>query len=221
MLPTDGDDDSNPSHTGQSSSLHTSLSWPRLPELLLTNSHDTPTQPVLYSSPLANNVYRRSSNASKNNDTDSSSEYVSDDDAASRQKTDRNDLNEKTGSTHEKADSQVDGGSADTLVEAALDQDEAKDRHVRFPDHVAESAALVQRMLSTRGYSDGTSSAKSSHRRADSSIDMQSENSGSVLASLMKLEAQRRQQPSTSSYRSKRKKVRFSHLSHPGDKFAY
>ncbi|KAI8991885.1 hypothetical protein BDF20DRAFT_812672 [Mycotypha africana] len=65
----------------------------------------------------------------------------------------------------------LDDSAANTLVEAALDKDEAKDRHVRFQDHVMESAALVQRMLSVK---------MGRVPEADS-----------VLASLMKLEAQR------------------------------
>ncbi|KAG1446107.1 hypothetical protein G6F56_009681 [Rhizopus delemar] len=40
--------------------------------------------------------------------------------------------------------------SAGTLVEAALDQAEARERHVRFGDHIAEAGNLVQQMLGTR-----------------------------------------------------------------------
>lgn len=143
--------------------------------------------------------------------------------------------------------------SADTLVEAAMVQAQAKDRHVKFQDHVAASAALVQQMLGkTSGGPSNSSDPAATHdeighpasplHRQQSSVDRVNSNtsngsggshprrpsffyqqhrndiadstddlhisgglsltqdgdmttaaSGSVLASLMKLDAQRRQ----------------------------
>ncbi|KAG0172399.1 hypothetical protein DFQ30_010535 [Apophysomyces sp. BC1015] len=100
----------------------------------------------------------------------------------------------------------------DTLVEAALDRVDAKDRHVRFQAHVAESAALVQRMLSTRmGEENG------GRRATESTIEIQPP-SGSVLASLMKLEQQRMQPSNLSSAR--RKKLRPVSLYNLGSSFS-
>lgn len=65
--------------------------------------------------------------------------------------------------------------SANTLVEAALDKPEVEERHSSYQDHVAESAALVDRMLSQRVGPNA----------------MAPTGGGSVLSSLMKLEAQR------------------------------
>jgi hypothetical protein len=68
--------------------------------------------------------------------------------------------------------------SANTLVEAALEKPEIEERHSGYQDHVAESAAMVDRMLSQRV---GPSSVVPT-------------GGGSVLSSLLKLEAQRRQE---------------------------
>ncbi|KAF7721612.1 hypothetical protein EC973_004359 [Apophysomyces ossiformis] len=89
--------------------------------------------------------------------------------------------------------------SDNTLVEAALDQVDTKTRHIRFQDHVVESAALVNRMLSLRQHpsrhsaSENGSELFGEEEEAREEIDTQY--GGSVLASLMKLEAQRRQTP--------------------------
>ncbi|KAI9007917.1 hypothetical protein CLU79DRAFT_777507 [Phycomyces nitens] len=83
-------------------------------------------------------------------------------------------------------------GSTETLVEAALDHDEARDRHVRFPDHLAESAALVQRILSTRRGNTDDEFVPSPTNTNSTKINIQP-TGGSVLASLMKLESQRHQ----------------------------
>jgi hypothetical protein len=105
----------------------------------------------------------------------------------------------------------------DTLVEAAMDQQEAKDRHVRFTDHLTEAGNLVQNMLNSGmnspnvgGISPVHSNHASDRRHIQSPIQEDEEGSipmqkfpsnqgsyqgavgGSVLASLMKLEAQRR-----------------------------
>jgi hypothetical protein len=68
--------------------------------------------------------------------------------------------------------------SANTLVEAALEKPEIEERHSGYQDHVAESAALVDRMLSQRV---GPNSVVPT-------------GGGSVLSSLLKLEAQRRKE---------------------------
>ncbi|KAI9269812.1 hypothetical protein BY458DRAFT_184661 [Sporodiniella umbellata] len=85
-----------------------------------------------------------------------------------------------------------------TLIEAALDQAEAKERHVRFGDHITEAGNLVQRMLSTRIGNDinHTSSVEEYpdyNNESDEDSFIRPMNTGSVLASLMKLESQRRQ----------------------------
>lgn len=97
----------------------------------------------------------------------------------------------------------LDDSAAATLVEAALDKEEAKDRHVRFQDHVAESAALVQRMLSVKmghHHREPDPLAVAIQSRHDSRNEEEFElespspivgGSGSVLASLMRLEASR------------------------------
>lgn len=87
--------------------------------------------------------------------------------------------------------------SAGTLVEAALDQAEARERHVRFGDHIAEAGNLVQQMLGTRIDNDTNHSTVEEYPECKSeSIEdtfTRPVNSGSVLASLMKLEGKRRQ----------------------------
>jgi hypothetical protein len=104
---------------------------------------------------------------------------------------------------HHKTGFTLDDSAATTLVEAAMDKDEAKDRHVRFHDHVAESAALVQRMLSMKNGQHhkqdplGTMMQnRHDSRREEEEIQLDSPHrnnmgGGSVLASLMKLEAKR------------------------------
>jgi hypothetical protein len=74
--------------------------------------------------------------------------------------------------------SQLHRDSTDTLVEAALEKPEVEERHSGYQDHVAESAAMVHRMLSTRV-------------GPNSNIPT---GGGSVLTSLMKLEAQRQKE---------------------------
>ncbi|KAG0168752.1 hypothetical protein DFQ30_004385 [Apophysomyces sp. BC1015] len=86
--------------------------------------------------------------------------------------------------------------SDNTLVEAALDQVDTKTRHIRFQDHVVESAALVNRMLSLRQQQPSRqSSSESINERygEEEQGEPDGQYGGSVLASLMKLEAQRRQ----------------------------
>ncbi|KAI8578161.1 hypothetical protein K450DRAFT_248402 [Umbelopsis ramanniana AG] len=80
--------------------------------------------------------------------------------------------------------------SANTLVEAALEKPEVEERHSSYQDHVAESAALVDRMLSQRV---GPNS-------------MAPTGGGSVLSSLMKLEAQRNREHEKRQEERKRRK---------------
>ncbi|KAI9261989.1 hypothetical protein BY458DRAFT_515520 [Sporodiniella umbellata] len=88
-----------------------------------------------------------------------------------------------------------------TLVEAAMDQAEAQDRHIRFQDHVVESAALVEHMLRMRtgrpapdplqAVVSSLNSQRGNEEEEPQSSTSIPQSSGSVLASLMKLEAQR------------------------------
>ncbi|KAI8047098.1 uncharacterized protein B0P05DRAFT_566883 [Gilbertella persicaria] len=109
----------------------------------------------------------------------------------------------RSNSVHRRPSYPLEDSAANTLVEAAMDKDEAKDRHVRFQDHVAESAALVERMLSQRigpqPSAPDSLGAMMTQRYESRQTEEESEfepgptnhGSGSVLASLMKLEAQR------------------------------
>lgn len=119
---------------------------------------------------------------------------------------------------HHEAGFGLGDSAANTLVEAALDKDEAKDRHVRFHDHVAESAALVQRMLSVKMGHHHTPDPlgtmmqnRHDQHQLEEEVELQSPHStavggGSVLASLMKLEA-KRQDSTTKKKRRKSKNV--------------
>lgn len=133
-------------------------------------------------------------------------------------------------SEHEKTDSAKDDNhssvsNTDTLLEAALEREEAQDRHTRYQEHIARSAALVDRMLNdTRGSDAATNLQR--FRSSNSIVDEDpgGEESvsaglpysmngaamgagGSVLSSLMKLEAQRRQKEQQERERKKTKKV--------------
>lgn len=86
---------------------------------------------------------------------------------------------ENIGNENEDSPSALDRrDSTNTLVEAALEKPEIEERHSGYQDHVAESAALVDRMLSQRV---GPNSVVPT-------------GGGSVLSSLLKLEAQRRKE---------------------------
>ncbi|KAL7315890.1 pheromone-regulated protein prm10 [Mucor circinelloides] len=132
---------------------------------------------------------------------------------------------------HHEAGFGLGDSAANTLVEAALDKDEAKDRHVRFHDHVAESAALVQRMLSVKMGHHHTPDPlgtmmqnRHDQHQLEEEFELQSPHStavggGSVLASLMKLEAKRqdsttkkKRRKSKNTLHMKRKKNRSSSL---------
>ncbi|KAG1048429.1 hypothetical protein G6F46_007888 [Rhizopus delemar] len=104
---------------------------------------------------------------------------------------------------------ETDESNTNTLVEAAMDQAEAQDRHVRFQEHVAESAALVEHMLRMRTgqpvpapdplqtmvHNLQTYREEDDDELPQSPLTSSSggigSGGGSILASLMKLEAQR------------------------------
>ena len=136
--------------------------------------------------------------------------------------------------------------TTDELLEAALDHKEAQDRHVRFQDHVMESAALVERMLSIRDGGNPQDDRLSRRLRSNSVMDeadleggektvsspgglmmpectqhdtidsagtgsggignMGLGAGGSVLSSLMKLEAQRRRKEEEQEFKREKRK---------------
>lgn len=87
--------------------------------------------------------------------------------------------------------------STDTLVEAALDKPEVEERHSGYQDHVAESAAMVHRMLSTRV-------------GPNSNIPT---GGGSVLSTLMKLEAQRKKEEERREQKERKRREKKVNLS--------
>jgi hypothetical protein len=158
-------------------------SWPRLPQIALT-THDNVLEPL--SSKDSQQEYPENENV---NITELLTPY--------NEKNDQESYFDDVESIESKQPSLE---STTSLVEAALDKAEAKDRHVRFHDHVAESAALVQRMISVkRGNHFPNEEIPSIKKRYESDILLEENNSddntsspivgGSVLASLMKLEA--------------------------------
>ncbi|KAI7891759.1 uncharacterized protein EV154DRAFT_215922 [Mucor mucedo] len=184
---------------------HTSVTWPRLPQLALTTSQDSqtygpldfPESPsshpieVLYTDTEAGSDAELNNSAQKHRRRIS---YDEDDGSCS-------DVGSLNNDRH-KNGNQFDDSGANTLVEAALDKEEAKYRHIRFQDHVAESAALVQRMLSMksgqRQAPDALQTAmlnRHDSRNSDEEISLHQKHpnlgGGSVLASLMRLEAAR------------------------------
>ncbi|KAF7730798.1 hypothetical protein EC973_001316 [Apophysomyces ossiformis] len=174
--------------SNKTGSLHTSASWPHLPELD-HNVANTPRHPLEISSDI---------------------EYEYEEEEEDDEK--KVDLYEE-----EEKDKIGDMETTETLVEAALDHVEAKDRHVRFQAHVVESATLVQRMLSTR-----MGEAETNGRRATESTIEIHPRSGSILASLMMLEQQRLQQQSNHSAtrrKKKKKKLRPKSLYSLGSSF--
>lgn len=128
--------------------------------------------------------------------------------------------------------------SSDTLVDAVLDHRDARDRHVRFQEHVVESAALVERMLSLSGrhqspsspvnryqtkinhdaeepeddiddkLSDKGSSTATNRTTAAAAAATPGAGGGSVLSSLMRLEAQRRQKEQEYELKKQQRKAR-------------
>lgn len=210
------------SRTGSSSnrpSLIHSVSCPdNLPQLTITTSDD----PAHSAEPLQIPGTPSTTCRLDGNETDSTASTATDSESASDAESgiDEKKHNMSAPSKADKVPSN-DKDSADTLVEAALDKAEAQDRHVRFQDHVVESAALVERMLNRRGAQEDQSSERLSRKFRQNSAFNEEEMEdgdtfsnqgsrddnglssdgmafsgpmagGSVLASLMKLEAQRR-----------------------------
>jgi hypothetical protein len=212
-------------------------SWPLLPALQITTStHSNNVHHNNVISPIIDDTETTSIpiNSSSDSESSVSSEFGTSDkekdttyDVIHRDSNklvkDQKDLNRRR--------STLGGGtrkdSAGTLVEAALDQVEAQDRHVRFPEHIAEAGSLVERMLSTRRPSSNhhhhyhntieetaendlnsleRQQTHQSHTKSNSSNN-NNIGSGSVLASLMKLETQRRQPTIKRRKTIKRKKV--------------
>lgn len=125
--------------------------------------------------------------------------------------------------------------SSDTLVDAVLDHRDARDRHVRFQEHVVESAALVERMLSLSGRHQSPSSPVNRYQTKINNDTEEPEDDiddklsdkgsstatnrttaaaaggaggGSVLSSLMRLEAQRRQKEQEYELKKQQRKAR-------------
>lgn len=241
-----------------------SSSWPKIPELALTTSHDAytsfpvdiPSSPSLSSQALYNDTtfsesdrhhdhYNSNSNQRSralseentqmpNTDTESESDTEINDDVPENKRssgTIYND-NENSSKTLSQWNDQhsigfpLEDPAVTKLAEETMDKDEAKDRHVRFHDHVAESAALVQRMLSLKSGQHSNQedplgtmmqNRYDSHRDEEG-IELCSPHSdmggGSVLASLMRLEA-KRQDPSQMKRKKKRNsKVLLPDVSH-------
>lgn len=235
-LNIESDDFSRP----RSASIQTRRSWPLLPTLEVTNSQSSNTfNPNNVISPIIDEDETRSiPTTSSDSESSTSSNYGIFEEKDTTFDAAHNNVNSNDNTVNDlnRRRSTLGGGtrrdSAGTLVEAALDQVEARDRHVRFPDHIAEAGSLVERMLSTKRPS--TSSHHQSQQSHHTTIEEAAENDfgsierqqtnhthqsptfsnnsntlggGSVLASLMKLESQRRQ-PSVKRRKTiKRKKV--------------
>lgn len=227
--------DSNTTHNDESLlrprslSIQSRRSWPLLPTIQVVNSIESDSNRYSIRSPIIDE------DAASTNSTSSESEST----YSEKQDPQVYDIMEDKDKNNTNADYDVNRrrstlkgsttrNSADTLVEAALDQDEARDRHVRFPDHIAEAGTLVQRMLSTKYPNTATSPTLSTSYtidegpdvEEDADLELQSTRSpksntnynnntggGSVLASLMKLEAQKRQPPVKRKKTHKKKKV--------------
>lgn len=133
---------------------------------------------------------------------------------------------------------ETDESNTNTLVEAAMDQAEAQDRHVRFQEHVAESAALVEHMLRMRTgqpipapdplqtmvHNLQTYREEEEDELPQSPLTSSSggigTGGGSILASLMKLEAQRYGSEQSRKKKKKKSKVRKKNLTQPAS-FSY
>lgn len=241
MADQDGSGNLNPNRDNNPVSrppFYHSASCPNIPELQLTAVSDDPTHPC---EPIRiPSIQSGSSNHDQRlikTTDDNPSTSASDSEATTENEEDEKGEKENQPATED---------SAGTLVEAALEQSEAKDRHVRFQDHVVESAALVERMLRTRrgGVGDdqssrserysrrfrsnsvideaeleggetvsshggaGTGAAGSGTTILDDKLANVPNVGGSVLSSLMRLEAQRHRQGYS---KQRRKKV--SHIS--------
>ncbi|KAI9270688.1 hypothetical protein BDA99DRAFT_327035 [Phascolomyces articulosus] len=224
-----------------------SRSCPNIPELLIESDVVHPCQP--------NERDDRQHNQNSDTTTSSESDTVDDDDdekkvawtSAVPSPTRHNRISSLS-SKERKPPSST--GGADELLEAALDHKEAQDRHVRFQDHVMESAALVERMLSIRDGNNPQDMERLTRRLRSNSVmdeaDLEGgENAvsspgammmmpeitqhdtvdsggtgsgamggnvglgaGSVLSSLMKLEAQRRRKEQEQEFKKQKRKER-------------
>ncbi|KAI8379716.1 uncharacterized protein BYT42DRAFT_569766 [Radiomyces spectabilis] len=216
--------------------LQTANSWPRLPEIALINSQNSRTVlssegSIRSTTPISHESDHPTINIESQPPTRESyfSSHTEHDDREKEKENEKpkhhdsdlyTDVKEKDMSDSQKlASNTLDDGSMNTLVEVVMDQAGARDRHVRFHDHVAESAALVQQMvnaqLGTPAFARRTSSIDSIPL-AESIIDEEDIRSGrpaasgSVLASLMKLEAKRRQSIVRASHKKNAKSKRSS-----------
>ncbi|CEP18754.1 hypothetical protein [Parasitella parasitica] len=221
-------DDNQSFERSRSLSLQSRRSWPLLPRLQVMSSEGSNSNQLHANihSPVIDKFDEKSMASSDSISSESSiaSDYgnrVKD----SLYEIDHDDpqINDRRRDTTKSSNTATTrNGSAGTLVEAALDQEEARDRHVQFSAHIAEAGSLVQRMISTKYPSSSSSGGihttsshptdqhtihedPESHHTGD--LEMQSMHSpapvasynnattaggGSVLASLMKLEAQAR-----------------------------
>lgn len=217
---------------GRSLSMQSRRSWPLLPTLQVINSNESGSNRFNVRSPIIDEeIQRKSSSSSSSNESDTSSEYSSSEKEKGEvrehdkdnENLDEKDINRRRSTVHNTRRS-----SAGTLVEAALDQEEARDRHVRFPEHIAEAGNLVERMLSIK-YPNQTTSPTLGNSKYntidehepisdnDNNVDLELErthsskntytNTGSVLASLMKLEAKRHESVKKRKSSVKKKKV--------------
>lgn len=237
----DTEDDDQSFERSRSLSLQSRRSWPLLPRLQVINSEGSNSNQLHSSNPIRSPVidsFEQKSMASS--DSISSESSICSDYDVNREKDSVYEINHDEPQINDRRRSTVKSNktrndSAGTLVEAALDQDEARDRHVQFSAHIAEAGSLVQRMISTRYPSASAATptatshsmdhhtiheASESHHTGD--LEMQSIHSpapvpsynnatttggGSVLASLMKLEAQARRPTVKRRKTIKRKKV--------------
>jgi hypothetical protein len=209
-----GQDDHHPISRHESNNK--THSCPRLPELALTSSTDSKQYQRLEIPSFERNQYHHQESNSPDQysdaDTDINEAITPD---KSSLKSYFSDGDSSSTAFAKLQDTNISADSTDALVEAAINKAEAQDRHVRFHNHVAESAALVQRMLSVKSghnkhpprrlapQDDGafhpfnTANNKVVQHEYDIEMDNSASSaitgadvgSGSVLASLMKLEA--------------------------------
>ncbi|CAO3696850.1 unnamed protein product [Rhizopus microsporus] len=208
----------------RSASVQSSRSWPLLPVLQVTttgsssnDAHLNNCQTEVINEPIMEADSKNASSNSTTSDSETSLEYedILEKELPRRHSCTRQLTGKKSMTASKKSD------SAGTLVEAALEQPQARERHVRFGDHILEAGNLVERMLSTRiednveppshNHHTHTIDEDSIYLRNGSIEDGRSPSSptvgtGSVLASLMKLESQRRQAILTKQKNVKRKK---------------
>lgn len=229
---TEDDDDEIFTRARSASVQSRRSSWPLLPQLQITTSRGSNTYHLdIIQTPIVDENKSTATNTPSDSESSLSSEFGLSD------KEKELDYDVVHDDNNNNCDALIDPNrrrsthgttrrdSAGTLVEAALDQAEARDRHVRFPDHIAEAGSLVERMLSTRRPSstnrrqshhntimeDTENELNSLERQQTYSHHSQTSNNanvgGSVLASLMKLETQRRQPNVNRRKTIKRKKV--------------